>query len=89
MKKLHIIIPLSDVILQIPSYAKFLKILFSKRKLQDCETVALNMECSVMVQSKVAPKMKDPESFTIPCVISSTPFKNVLYDLGASVSLMP
>lgn len=73
-----------------PSYTKFLKeILSNKRKLQDEETVALNVECSAMVQSKLPPKLGDPGSFCIPCTIGTTTFKKALCDLGASVSLMP
>jgi hypothetical protein len=41
-----------------------------------------------MVQSKVAPKMKDPGIFTILCVIDNTSFKKELCDLGVSVSLI-
>ena len=73
-----------------PSYAKFLKeILSNKRKLQDCETVTLTVESSAMVQSKLTPKLEDPGSFTIPCVIGNKPFKKALCDLRESVSLMP
>ncbi|XP_022899361.1 uncharacterized protein LOC111412666 [Olea europaea var. sylvestris] len=44
-KKLHINIPLADALLQMPSYAKFLKdILSNKRKLEDHETVMLTEE---------------------------------------------
>ncbi|XP_022890486.1 uncharacterized protein LOC111405709 [Olea europaea var. sylvestris] len=44
-KKLHINIPLADALLQMPSYAKFLKdILSNKRKLDDHETVMLTEE---------------------------------------------
>ena len=39
--------------------------------------------------SKSPPKLKDPGSFTVPCVIVGTYFDKVLYDIGASISLMP
>ena len=90
IKKLHITIPFTDAILQMPSYAKFLKeILSNKRKLQDCETVALTRESSAMVQSKLTPKLEDPGSFTILYVIGNKPFEEASCDLEASVSLMP
>ena len=34
-------------------------------------------------------KQKDLGTFTIPCVIGNASFKRVLYDLGASISVMP
>lgn len=90
LKKLHITIPFTEAITNIPSYAKFMKELLSNRnKLQECATVALNMECSALVQSKLPQKLQDPSSFSIPCTIGKTTFKRALCDLGASVSLMP
>ncbi|XP_057996495.1 uncharacterized protein LOC131175839 [Hevea brasiliensis] len=73
-----------------PSYTKFLKeILSKKRKLEDYETVALTEECSAILQNKLPPKLKDPGSFSIPCLISNMKIDKTLCDLGASVSLMP
>ena len=34
-------------------------------------------------------KLKDPGSFTIPCIIGNCTFDKVLCDLGASINLMP
>jgi hypothetical protein len=34
-------------------------------------------------------KQKDPGAFTIPCVIGNASFKRALYDLDASISVMP
>ncbi|XP_022852387.1 uncharacterized protein LOC111374013 [Olea europaea var. sylvestris] len=66
-KKLHINIPLADALLQMPSYAKFLKdILSNKRKLEDHETIMLTEECSARIQKKLPPKLKDPGSFHYP-----------------------
>ncbi|XP_071933957.1 uncharacterized protein [Coffea arabica] len=74
----------------IPSYAKFLKeIMTRKRKLEDCETIALTEECSAIIQNKLPSKLKDPGSFSIPCTIGSVDFSKALCDLGASVSLIP
>ncbi|XP_073147962.1 uncharacterized protein [Henckelia pumila] len=89
-KKLHINIPFTDALLQMPSYAKFLKdILSNKRKLEEYETVNLTKECSAIVQNKLPPKLKDPGSFSIPCTIGSISFTKFLCDLGASINLMP
>ena len=73
-----------------PSYAKFLKeILGNKKKLEDYETIKLNEECSAIILNKLPPKLKDPRSFTIPCIIGNYHFEKVLCDLGASINLMP
>ncbi|XP_073024358.1 uncharacterized protein [Primulina eburnea] len=49
-KKLHINIPFDDVLMQMPSYAKFLKdILTNKRKLEDHMTVSLTENCSALL----------------------------------------
>ncbi|XP_021687743.2 uncharacterized protein LOC110670108 [Hevea brasiliensis] len=73
-----------------PSYAKFLKdILSKKRKPEDYETIALTEECSAILQNKLPPKLKDLGSFSIPCLIGNMNIDKALYDLGASVSLMP
>ncbi|XP_057994381.1 uncharacterized protein LOC110671527 [Hevea brasiliensis] len=90
LKKLYINIPFTDVISQMPSYAKFLReILSNKRRLEDYETVALTEECSAILQNKLPPKLKDLGSFSIPCHIGETSIERALCDLGASVSLMP
>jgi len=71
-----------------PLYAKFLKDIFSKkRKIEDNETIALTKECSVVIK-KLPPKLGDPGSFSIPCVIGSETIEKVMCDLGASVSLL-
>ncbi|XP_027182076.1 uncharacterized protein LOC113780477 [Coffea eugenioides] len=89
-KQLHINIPFIDAILQIPSYAKFLKkIMIKKKKLEDSETIALTKECSTIIQNKLPPKLKDPGRFTVPCTIDNVEFSKVLCKLGASVSLIP
>ena len=73
-----------------PSYAKFLKeILSNKKKLEDNETVMLTAECSAIIQDTMPPKLKDPGSFSIPCVIGKFVIDKALCDLGASISVMP
>ena len=69
-KKLHINIPIAEVLEQMPGCVKFMKdILTKKRKLGDYETIALSEDCSSILQKKLPPKLKDPGSFTIPCAI--------------------
>ncbi|KAL8148698.1 hypothetical protein AgCh_005890 [Apium graveolens] len=89
-KKLHINIPFAEALEQMPSYAKFMKgILSRKVKLDDLETVVLTEECSVVLQQKLPPKLKDPGSFTISCTIGKVSFDICLCDLGASINMMP
>ena len=88
-KKLPINIPFVEALEQMPGYVKFMKdVLSKKRMLEDYETVALLEECSAILQKKFPPKLKDPGSFTIPCVIRNAIFENALCDLGASINLM-
>ncbi len=90
LQKLYINIPFTEALSQLPSYTKFLKeFLLKKRRLEDYETVALTEECSSIMQNKLPPKLKDPGSFSIPCLIGNMNIDKALYDVGASVSLMP
>ena len=69
-KQLHINLPLVDALSQMPNYAKFLKdILSNKKKFEDLATVTLSEECSAILQNKLPQKVKDPGSFTIPCIV--------------------
>ncbi|KAK5775430.1 hypothetical protein PVK06_043322 [Gossypium arboreum] len=73
-----------------PTYAKFLKeLLTNKRKFEDLSIVEHNEECSAILQNKLPTKLKDPGSFTIPCLIGSLNVEKALADLGASINLMP
>ncbi|XP_061342972.1 probable 3-hydroxyisobutyryl-CoA hydrolase 3 [Gastrolobium bilobum] len=70
--------------------AKFMKDLLSKkRKLKECETMALTEECSAIIQKKLPPKLKDPGSFSIPIAIRNIEVGKALCDLGARINLMP
>ncbi|XP_045831437.1 uncharacterized protein LOC123922791 [Trifolium pratense] len=90
LQKLNITIPFTEAITQMPSYAKFLKdILTNKKKIEEEETVMLTAECSSILQNNMPPKLKDPGSFSIPCVIGKHVIDRALCNLGASISLMP
>ncbi|XP_070667562.1 uncharacterized protein [Malus domestica] len=90
LAKVQINLLILNAIKQIPSYAKFLKELCSKKKkFLEYEKVILTEQCSVVLLHKLPPKKKDPGSFTISCTIGSLDFHKVLIDLGASVNLMP
>ncbi|XP_050884395.1 uncharacterized protein LOC127087542 [Lathyrus oleraceus] len=86
IEKLHVWIPFTEEITQIPSYAKFLKdILTNKRRLDDPKP----LECNSIAENKLAKREKDPGSFSIPYVLGNYVIDKALMDLGASVSLMP
>ena len=73
-----------------PKYVKFLKdILSNKRKWDAHEIIPLNKECSAIIRNKLPPKLKDPGSITIPCVVGKFSISRALCDLGASVTIMP
>ncbi|XP_057734489.1 uncharacterized protein LOC130949905 [Arachis stenosperma] len=89
-KKLEINIPLAEALEQMPLYAKFLKELINKkRSWHEKETIMLTEECSTVIQRGLPPKLKDPGSFFLPCTIGSLTIDKALYDLGASINLIP
>ncbi|GJT36824.1 reverse transcriptase domain-containing protein [Tanacetum coccineum] len=49
----------------------------------------LNEEGSAIVQNKLPPKLGDPGSFLIPCILENSVECLALADLGASINLMP
>ena len=89
-KKIEINIPFAEVINQMPTYAKFLKeILSKKRKIAEEGIVNLTATYSAVIKQKLPAKMKDLGSFTIPCSIGKFEFKKALCDSRASINLMP
>ncbi|XP_023769797.2 uncharacterized protein LOC111918355 [Lactuca sativa] len=88
--KVQINIPLLNAIKQIPSYAKFLKDLCTKkRKLKANEKIQVNANVSAVIQKKLPPKCKDPRIFSIPCTIGDLHVESAMLDLGASINVMP
>ncbi|KAK8621762.1 hypothetical protein V6N13_081195 [Hibiscus sabdariffa] len=89
LDQFHINIPFLEAIEQVPSYAKFLKdIVTKKRKAESYETVAVASEYCAG-KSELLIKKKDLGSFIIPCSIGDNFMGNALCDLGSSVNLMP
>ena len=83
-------IPLLDMIKQVPTYAKFLKDMFTVKKGLGIEKRAfLTEQVSAIIQSKTPVKYKDPGSPTISVNSSGTCIEKALLDLGASVNLLP
>ncbi|KAJ1288533.1 hypothetical protein BS78_02G096200 [Paspalum vaginatum] len=89
IKKLHVNIALLDA-MDVPTYAKYLKeILNNKKPLPSTEVVHLTKECSAAILNQLPQKKKDPGNPTISCSIGTQHCDQALYDLGASVSVMP
>ena len=89
-KKLEISIPFADALAQMPNYVNFMKEIMSKKKnLNSVGTLNLIKNCNIIIQRKFPEKLKDPGSFTIPCIIGEHTLRKALCDLGASINLMP
>ena len=89
-QKQEISMPFTEVVTQMPLYAKFLKdILSKKRKIVEEGIVNLTATCSALMKKELPEKMKDPGSFTIPCIIEGVEIQKALCDSGASINLMP
>ncbi|XP_014511653.1 uncharacterized protein LOC106770353 [Vigna radiata var. radiata] len=89
-KKLEINIPFLEVLQQMPSYAKFLKeLLTKKRKYIEEETIEVQGNYSAIIQKLLPAKLKDSGSFTIPCTIGNISVGKAQIELGASINLMP
>ncbi|CAM8991270.1 unnamed protein product [Rhodiola kirilowii] len=90
LKKLYVTLPFHEVITQNPTYAKFLKDIVSNHMvIEESSMVALNAECSAIVQSRMPRKMQDQGSFSIPISLGKIEIDRALCDLGASISLIP
>ena len=90
IQKLEISMPFTEVVTQMPLYAKFLKDMLSKkRKIVEEGIVNLTATCSAVMKKELPEKMKDPGSFTIPCIIGGVEIQKALCDSGASINLMP
>ncbi|KAH9763009.1 hypothetical protein KPL70_001028 [Citrus sinensis] len=89
-KQVSVNIPLLDAIKQVPSYAKFLKDLCTKKRNMHVQKKAfLTENVSSILQHKIPLKCKDPGSPTISCSIGNHTIENALLDLRASVNLLP
>ncbi|XP_056695142.1 uncharacterized protein [Spinacia oleracea] len=90
LKNLFVNVPFAEALRQMPTYAKFLKEILTKKRVVDVvETISLPEICSAINQNKLPTKLKDPGSFSIPCAIGELVIDKALCDLGASVSVMP
>ncbi|XP_070041638.1 uncharacterized protein [Nicotiana tomentosiformis] len=90
LRHVNVNLPLTEVLSQLPIYAKFLKeVLKKKRKIEETKVVKLTEYYSAILQNKLPQKCGDPRSFTIPCSLGTLNFDKSLCDSGASINLMP
>jgi len=90
LKRLQINIPFTEALEKMPTYAKFMKeLLTKKRKFNDQEIVELEAGCNAIIQKSLSQKSRDPGSFTLPVTIGNLTVGKALLDLGASINLMP
>ena len=88
-QKLEISMPFTEVVTQMPLYAKFLKEILSKKRRIAEGVVNLTATCSAVIKKTLPEKMKDPGSFTIPCIIGEFEFQKALCNSGANINVMP
>ncbi|XP_070055338.1 uncharacterized protein [Nicotiana tomentosiformis] len=90
LRQVNVNLPFTEVLSQMPAYAKFLKeILTKKRKIEETSVVKLTEHCSAILQNKLPQKCGDPGTFTIPCSLGTLNFDKSLCDSGDSINLMP
>ncbi|XP_010546476.1 PREDICTED: uncharacterized protein LOC104818558 [Tarenaya hassleriana] len=68
---------------------EYLKDILTKKRIVEKETVAFTAECSALIQHELPLKRSDRGSFSIPCKMGNVSINCALYDLGASVSVLP
>ena len=80
-------VPLLDAIQQVPSYAKFLKDMCTKkRKTNVPKKVFLATNISELLSDLIPVKYKDSGCPTIACTIGQSEISPALLDLGASIN---
>ena len=90
LRQVKVNIPLLDMIKQVPTYDKFLKDLGPmKRGLNVNKKTFLIEQVSAIIESKTLMKYKNPGSPTISVNIEVTCVDKALWDLGASVNVLP
>ena len=90
LRQVKVNIPLLDMIIQVPTYAKFLKDLCTVKKgLNVNKKAFLTEQVSAIIESKTPVKYKDPGCPTISVNIGGISVEKALLDLGASVNLLP
>ncbi|GAU10100.1 hypothetical protein TSUD_419960, partial [Trifolium subterraneum] len=88
-KRLQISLPFSEALEQMPTYAKFMKEILTKKKIINEETIHLDASCSAIIQRTLPTKEKDPGRVTLPVTIGNVNVGKALIHLGSSINLIP
>ncbi|KAK0577054.1 hypothetical protein LWI29_027266 [Acer saccharum] len=90
LSKVHVNLPLLEMIEKMPAYAKFFKSLHTNRqKFGPNHQEYIAGSASAVLQKELPPKLKDPGSFCINITVGGTRLERAMLDLGASINLMP
>ena len=82
--------PLLDTIQQIPSYAKFLKDMCTKKRKSNVpKKVFLTTNISEILLGPIPVKYKDPDYPTVTYTIGQTEIYHALLDLAENINLLP
>lgn len=88
LKELFVNIPLVKALEQVPSYAKFMKKLVTKKGRVSCDPADNMHYYNAIASWSLVEKRGDPRAFTILCPIGSFNFARALCDLGDNINLM-
>ncbi|XP_076952598.1 uncharacterized protein LOC143626363 [Bidens hawaiensis] len=89
-KQVKINLPLIDAIKQVPSYAKYLKELCTKKQHHKLpKKVGVNVNVSAVLSGALPPKLEDPGAPLISIQVGDFKIERTLLDLDASISILP
>ncbi|XP_070047270.1 uncharacterized protein [Nicotiana tomentosiformis] len=88
-EQLSVNIPFVEAFQEMPGFAKYLKVVISKKKTTKNEVVNVTHRVSSIIATTTVQKKEDPGAFTIPCTIGLRDFARALCDNGGSINLMP
>lgn len=80
---------LVEALVEMPSYAKFMKELMTKNRILECEIIEVSHHCSAIVTNNLVAKKDAPCAFIIPYTFGFCKFGKAMCDLGTSINLMP
>ena len=82
-------VPLIEALEKMPSYAKFMKDMVTKKRSVSFEDDDRMQHCSAIDTRSLVQKKEDSGFFTIPCTIRLLHFAKAVCDLSASINFMP
>ena len=89
LKHLSINVPLVEALEQMPSYAKFMKDLVTKKRSVTFKDDDRLQHYSAIATRSLVQKKEDPGAFTTLCTFGPLHFAKAICDLGARINLLP